>query len=149
MTNLKRFYSNKCIINLESDDELKETDTKNRTSYYFDDIIKIEDFDFDNILLDEISYGNILIYDISYKTLIGAKPLHIRFEKIDGFIKVYDRTRYLILFGGEKYDFIYNRIRYLIGLKSATTYVFSHNYAKIKVDSYDSLPLDFLLIYFS
>ena len=33
---------------------------------------------------------NILIYDISYKTLIGAKPLQIRFTKIDGFIRFYD-----------------------------------------------------------
>ena len=29
--------------------ELKEIDIKNRTWYYFDDIIKTEDFDFDNI----------------------------------------------------------------------------------------------------
>ena len=30
----------------------------------------------------------------------------------------------------------------LMGSKSNTTYVFSHNYAKIEVDSYDSLPLE-------
>ena len=34
-------------------------------------------------------------------------------------------------------DAIYNRVRYLIGVKSGITYVFSHNYAKIKIDSYD------------
>ena len=74
--------------------------------------------------------------------MIGAKPLCIRFDKIDGFIRVYDRTRYLALFGTEKYDSIYNRIRYLIEVKSGITYVVSKNYAKIKVDSYDSLPLE-------
>ena len=37
---------------------------KNRTCYYFDDIIKLEDFDPDNILIDEKSHKNILIYDI-------------------------------------------------------------------------------------
>ena len=31
----------------------KEINIKNPTGYYFDDIIKIEDFDFDNTLLDE------------------------------------------------------------------------------------------------
>ena len=36
-------------------------------------------------LIDEKPHENILIYDISYKTLIGAKPLHIRFNKIDGY----------------------------------------------------------------
>ena len=33
--------------------------------YYFNDIIKIEDFDLDKILLDEKSYKDILIYNIS------------------------------------------------------------------------------------
>ena len=76
------------------------------------------------------------------KSLIGAKPLRIKFDQVDGFVKVYDGTRYLALFGGEKLDFIYNRIRYVKGAKSGITYVFSHNYSKIKVDSYDSLPLE-------
>ena len=52
---------------------------KNRTFYYFDEMIKIEDFDFDNVLLDEKSYKNI---SISYKSLIDAKPLRIRFANI-------------------------------------------------------------------
>ena len=50
--------------------------------------IKLEDIDFDNILIDEKSLKNILIYDISYKTSIGLKPLRIRFGKIDGFIRI-------------------------------------------------------------
>ena len=52
----------------------------------------VEDFDIDNILIDKKSHENILIYGISYKTLIGSKPLHIRFDKIDGFIRIYDGT---------------------------------------------------------
>ena len=73
---------------------------------------------------------------------MGAKPLRIRFDKIDIFFRIYDQTRYLVFFEGEKYDSIYNRIRYLIGVKSGITYVFSHYYAKIKVYSHDSLPLE-------
>ena len=57
-------------------------------------IIKIEDFNLDNILIDEKSHKNILVYDISYKTLVGAKPLRIKFDKIDGFIRVYDGLDY-------------------------------------------------------
>ena len=90
---------------------LKKISIKNYTCYYFDDKIKIEDFDFDNILLDEKSYESILVHNISYKTLIGAKPLCIRFDKVGGFITVYDRTGYLLLFGLEKHHAIYNRIR--------------------------------------
>ena len=43
-----------------------------------------------DILLDEKLYENIWIYDISYKTSAGARPLRIRFDKIDGFIIGFD-----------------------------------------------------------
>ena len=33
---------------------------------------------------------------------MSAKPLCIRFDKIDGIIKIYDVTKYLILFGPER-----------------------------------------------
>ena len=46
--------------------ELNKFPIKNRISYYFDDIIKLEDFCLDSILIDE-SHENILIYDISFK----------------------------------------------------------------------------------
>ena len=82
-----------------------------------------------------------MIYEISYKTLIDPKYLLIRFDKIDGFIRIFVGTRYLTLLSSEKYDAIYNRIRYLISLKNCITYIFSHYFAKIKVDSYDSLTL--------
>ena len=49
--------------------------------------MKIEDFDFDNILLNEKSYENILIYDVLYKTLIGVKTLRIMLDKVDEFIR--------------------------------------------------------------
>ena len=52
---------------LESNAKLKEISIKNRTCYYFVDIIETEDFDFDNILIDEKSYENFLVYDVSYK----------------------------------------------------------------------------------
>ena len=122
---------------MESNSKLKEISIKNRTCYYFDNIIKFKNFDIDNILIDEKSYENILVYDISYKTLIGAKPLRIRLYKVNGFIRIYDGTRYLVLFELEKYDATFNRIRYLIGVKSGI--IISHYCVKIKIDSYDFL----------
>ena len=65
----------------------------------------------------------------------------VRFDKIDEIIRIYDGTRNLTLSGTKKYA-IYNRIRYLISLKISITYIFSHYFAKIKVDSYDSLPIE-------
>ena len=54
-SNLK-FYISKCIVNMESNDELKETDIKNCTCYYFDDVIKIVDFNLNNFLIYEKIY---------------------------------------------------------------------------------------------
>ena len=64
---------------------------------------------------------------------MGAKPSRIRFDKIDGFIKIYDRTRYLISFDSERYDAIYDRIRYLIKEKRGITYNISYNFARIRI----------------
>ena len=86
-------------------------------------IIKIENywqnshliFNFDNVLIDEKSSKSILIYDISYKDLLGSNLTHIRFDEINGFIKV--GIMYLVLFDPERYDALYNRIRYLVSKK--------------------------------
>ena len=68
---------------------------KNSTFYYFDDPIKLEDFDLDSILIDKKLHENNLIYDVSYKTLIYSKPWYIRFNQIYRLIRIYDGTRYL------------------------------------------------------
>ena len=67
---------------------------------------------------------------------------YVLFVKVVGFAGIYDGTRYLVLFADEKFDLICDKIRYLMGVKSGITYAFSHNNAKNKVDSCDSLPLE-------
>ena len=57
---------------MENNNKLKKVNIKDRACYYFDDIIKIKNFDNGNVLLDENLYENILIYHISQKALIGA-----------------------------------------------------------------------------
>ena len=52
---------------LESNAKLKEISIKNRTCYYFDDIIKFQDSDLHNILKDKKSYESILVYNIYIK----------------------------------------------------------------------------------
>ena len=62
---------------------------KIRIGFYFHDIMKIEVFDFNDILINEKLWQNNLVYN-NYKTVIGASPLRIRFDKVNGFIKVYN-----------------------------------------------------------
>ena len=55
---------------MESNDNFKKINIKNHTFYYFDDIIKIEDFDLYNILIDEKSYENVLVYNKFFVRII-------------------------------------------------------------------------------
>ena len=55
--------------------------------FYFDAIINGTDVNFSYNSLDEKLYENISVYTISYKTSAAPKALHIRFDKIDGFIR--------------------------------------------------------------
>ena len=83
-----------------------------------------------------------------YKTLISSKPLRVRFDKVSGFIRIYEGSRYLVSFSVLK-----NMISFTIGLdikyyllviilKVVFYFIFSQYYTKIKVDFYDSLPLE-------
>ena len=98
---------------MESKNELKEIDIKNHACYYFDDIITDRDIYSVDILLDKKIYENIPIYDISYKTSMGPKPSHIRFDKMDVFIRVSGvESRHLVLFDYGLFDKICDKIKY-------------------------------------
>ena len=53
--------------------EIKKVHVKNSMCYCFDDIIKLEDFDPDDILVKGKSHENIFIYDISYQNFNWLK----------------------------------------------------------------------------
>ena len=59
-------------MNMDNNFESKEINIKWLIWYYFDDIIKFEDFNLDNILIDEKLYQNILVYNILDKILVGG-----------------------------------------------------------------------------
>ena len=45
---------------------------------------------------------------------MGTRPLRIRFDKVNGFIKIYDGMRYLVLNDYKRCNAIYDRIKYHI-----------------------------------
>ena len=73
---------------------------------------------------------------------MGVKPSHIKFNEGYEVIKIYDGTWYLELFGFWFYHRIYCRINYLIGEKSNYKNVINHNFARIRIDSYNPLPTE-------
>ena len=97
---------------------------------------------FSNILLNKKLYENISSYNNSYKSPAGPKPLHIRFNKIDVLIKSLDgRIKHLVLFDYGLLDKICDKIKYLISKNSDITNSINYNFVKIKIGSYNSLPI--------
>ena len=66
-----------------------------------------------------------------------SKSLGIIFNKVDRYIRMYDKTRYFSLLYSKKIERIFDRIRYL-RLKSNISSINSHN-TKIKIESDDNL----------
>ena len=74
----------------------KEIKIKNRTYYFYIDIIDIKDFDSNNLKLDKKTYKNLDIYNIGYVTIrkIGdcydvnsVNPLYLRNVNASGYIE--------------------------------------------------------------
>ena len=56
---------------------------------------------------------------------------------------------YLALFHPERYDTTYDTIRDLISEKSGITYSISHYFGKIRIVSYNSLPIEKTLPFYN
>ena len=83
--------------------KIKDTDVKNHTYYFFDDMINIRKFDANKIKIDEKSYKNILIYYIGYVTIKELKyvkinsvnPLQLIINKVKGYFEEINKNKYL------------------------------------------------------
>ena len=115
--------------------ELKKVRIKNRTCYHFDNIIKFQDFDLHNILLDKKPWKYFSLGHFTQK-FNWCKNLYI-----SGSIK---QMNFIMM--GLDYLVLKNRVLSTIEVdillaKKLALHVFSDYYAKIKVDSYDFIPL--------
>ena len=79
----------------------KEMNIKNRTLYFYNDLINVKDFDPKLLKLDKKSYKNIDIYYIGYITKKDEYktntlyPLYLLVHRIDGFIEEKRGNKYL------------------------------------------------------
>ena len=96
--------------------KVKELNIKNRTYYYFNDIIDIKDFQSNLLKIDKKQYKDIDIYYIGYITIknIGdcenihsMNPLYLMIHSATGYFKEKCGKKYLILDLTEKYDEVF------------------------------------------
>ena len=74
---------------------IKEINIKNRTHYFFDDMINIKDFNLSLTKIDKMSYKKIGIYYIGYITMKDSdqvkinsvNPLYLIIGEVDGYVE--------------------------------------------------------------
>ena len=90
-----------------------------------------------------------MVYGISYETSVGPKSLRSRFDKIDGLIRVRgSEFKHLVLLDNGLFNKIFDKIKYLISEKSGITdSIINHNFGEIRIDSYNYLPIEKILIF--
>ena len=89
---------------------ITEINNKNRTYYFFDDMINIKNFDPNLLKIDKTSYKNIDIYYIGYTTIKDSdyvkmnsvNPLYLITDEGDGYFKENNGNKYLVLDSTDK-----------------------------------------------
>ena len=132
--------------------KVKELNIKNRTYYYFNDIINIKDFHSNLLRIDKKQYKDIDIYYIGYITVkkIGdyeninsVNPLYLMIHSATGYFKEKYGEKYLILDSTEKYDEVFSGIKKEIEtINGGKELFYEKNYARIGVNTDDDVPLN-------
>ena len=85
--------------------EVKQTEIKNRTYYFYNDIINLENFDSNLLKIDKKHYKGINIYYIGYITIkkiddceniYSVNPLYLLVNHANGYIEEKGVNKYLI-----------------------------------------------------
>ena len=139
--------------------KVKQIEIKNRTYYFYNDIINIEEFNSSLLKIDKKSYKDIDIYYIGYITIkkIGdceniysVNPLYLIIGKVDGHIEEKNGSKYLVFDSTDEnkevlkkytelWDGIKNEIETINGGKKGK---YGKDFMKIKFNTDDNLPLN-------
>ena len=86
-------------------DVIKQINIKNRTFYFCNNIIDLENFDSSLLKIDKISYKDIGIYNIGYitkkkidvcKNIYSVNPLYLHINHASGYIEEKGVNRHLV-----------------------------------------------------
>ena len=86
-------------------DTAKQINIKNRTYYFYNDIIDLENFDAGLLKIDKKSYKDINIYNIGYVTkkkigncmnINSVNPLYLGITCVNGYIEEKGINKYLV-----------------------------------------------------
>ena len=136
--------------------ELKQINIKNRTYYFYNDIINLDEFDGSKIKVDKKDFNDIDIYYLGYEhkkkisecdVINSVNPLYLRIADINGqFEKGKDDVWYLIISVDDNDIFkklvnIFESIKNEIIEKTWDSVEYDKDYIKIKFESNNILPV--------
>ena len=135
--------------------EIKQINIKNRTYYFYNDIIDIKNFDAWLLKINKKSYKNIGIYNIGYitikkiddcKNIHSVNPLYLRIDHANGYIEEKGVNKYLIFDSTDenkellkKYNNVWSGIKNKIEEVSSGERDYEKDYMKIKFNYDDDL----------
>ena len=142
--------------------EVKQINIKNRTYYFYNDIIDLKDFDARLLKIDKKSHKNIdICYNAyitikkidDYESIYSVNPLYLSINHASKYIEENNGNKYLIFDSVDenkevlkKYADIWDGIKNKIkAINGDTENDYGKNYMKIKFNSDDDLPLNKLL----
>ena len=144
---------------------IKQINIKNRTYYFYNDIIDLENFDARLLKIDKKSYKDIGIYNIGYITvkkiddyenIYSVNPLYLIIAHASGYIEEKGVNKYLVFDSTDenkelikKYNDVFNGIRDKIKEINSDECDYEKDYIKIKFNSDDDLPLNKPLKFYS
>ena len=139
---------------------IKDINIKNRTYYFYDDMVNIKDFDSNFLKIDKKSLKNIAIYYIGYTTkkdkyaINKVNPFYLNVHEVDGFIEEKEGSKYLnFAFTDSNSEVLKNMQKFGVELKIKTKKdqlkivanqegKYRKDYMKTKFNSDDDLPLN-------
>ena len=99
---------------------VKQIDIKNRTYYFYNDMINIKKFDSNLLKIDKKSYKNIGIYNIGYITIkkiddyeniYSVNPLYLIIAHASGYIEEKGVNKYLIFVSTDENNELFKKIQ--------------------------------------
>ena len=137
--------------------EVKKINIKNRTYYFYNDMINLKNFEPNLLKIDRKSYKNIGIYNIGYITvkkiddcenIYSVNPLHLRVNHANGYIEEKNVNKYLTFDSTDKnkelkkYQDVWSGIKNKIEAVSSGECDYEKDYIEIKFNSNEDLPLN-------
>ena len=135
----------------------RQLNLKNKSYYFYNDLISILNFEASNLKLDKKTWKDLDIYYICYVdrkpewSVNSANTLYLIINTVYGSISEKNGVKYLTIDKGDsvlkKYDQLFSGIKHHVRKIDDYEAVYNTDYDKIKFFTEDSIPLN-KLIYF-